>query len=99
MAAPEGSDLDLIVEVPRATSSFAFIRFKQLVEQILGREVDLISYGGLAERLDDEIRWQVVACARSGSEHVRHVPRINARYRLAGRVAVEQGVEISRQSG
>jgi predicted nucleotidyltransferase len=52
----EDSDIDLIVGAPPGTSSFAFILFKQLVEQILGREVDLISYGGLTEGLDDDIR-------------------------------------------
>lgn len=58
--AREDSDIDLIVETPPGTSSFAFVRFKQLVEQILGREVDLISYGGLADGLDDDIRRDAV---------------------------------------
>ncbi len=58
--AHEDSDIDLIVDAPPGTSSFAFIRFKQLVEQILGREVDLISYGGLTDGLDDDIRRDVV---------------------------------------
>lgn len=58
--AREDSDIDLIVEAPPGTSSFEFIRFKQLVEQILGREVDLISYGGLTEGLDDDIRRDAV---------------------------------------
>lgn len=56
----EDSDIDLIVEAPPATSSFEFIRFKQFVEQILGREVDLIAYGGLTEGLDDDIRRDAV---------------------------------------
>lgn len=50
------SDIDLIVDAPAGTSSFAFVRFKQLVEQIPGRDVDLISYGGLALVLDGDIR-------------------------------------------
>ena len=58
--AREDSDIDLIVEAPPGTSSFAFIRFKQLVEQILGRGVDLISYGGLTDGLDDDIRRDAV---------------------------------------
>jgi len=53
--AREDSDIDLMVEAPQGTSSFAFVRFKQLVEQILGREVDLISYGGLTDGLDDDV--------------------------------------------
>lgn len=56
----ENSDIDLIVEAPPGTSSFAFIRFKQLVEQVLGREVDVISYGGLTDGLDDDIRRDAV---------------------------------------
>lgn len=56
----EDSDIDLIVDPPPRTSSFAFIRFKQLVEQILGRAIDLISNGGLAPVLDGDIRRDVV---------------------------------------
>lgn len=58
--ARQDSDIDLIVDAPAGTSSFGFIRFKQLIEQILGREIDLISYGGLQPRLDDDIRRDAV---------------------------------------
>jgi predicted nucleotidyltransferase len=54
------SDIDLIVESPPGTSSFEFLRFKQLIEQVLGREVDLIDYGGLKPRIDDDIRREAV---------------------------------------
>lgn len=54
------SDIDLIVETPQGTSTFDFIRFKQLVEQVLGREIDLIDYGGLQPGLDDDIRREAV---------------------------------------
>jgi predicted nucleotidyltransferase len=54
------SDIDLIVEAPEGTSSFGFVRFKQLLEQVLGREIDLIEYGGLKPRLDDDIRREAV---------------------------------------
>lgn len=54
------SDIDLIVEAPAGTSSFDFIRFKQLIEQVLGRDVDLIDYGGLKPRLDDDIRREAL---------------------------------------
>jgi predicted nucleotidyltransferase len=36
------------------------IRFKQFVEQVLGREIDLVSYGGLKAKLDDDIRREAV---------------------------------------
>jgi uncharacterized protein len=54
------SDIDLIVEAPGGTSTFSFIRFRQLIERALGREVDLISYAGLKPRIDDEIRREAV---------------------------------------
>lgn len=51
----EASDIDLIVDPPKGTSTFGFVRFKRLVETTLGREVDLVSYGGLNQGLDDDI--------------------------------------------
>ncbi|HEY0950789.1 nucleotidyltransferase domain-containing protein [Nocardioides sp.] len=54
------SDIDLIVESPPGTSSFEFLRFKELIEQVLSREVDLIDYGGLKPKLDDDIRREAV---------------------------------------
>lgn len=56
--AREDSDIDLLVEAPEGTSSFGFVAFKQLIEQVLGREIDLVSYGGLKARLDDDIRHE-----------------------------------------
>lgn len=58
--ARSGSDIDLIVEAPPATSTFGFLQFKQLIENVLGREVDLIDYGGLKPSLDDDIRREAV---------------------------------------
>ncbi|UYM05476.1 nucleotidyltransferase domain-containing protein [Solicola gregarius] len=58
--AHQDSDIDLLIQAPDGTSSFAFIRFKQLIEEILGRTVDLISYGGLKAGLDDDIRREAV---------------------------------------
>jgi uncharacterized protein len=58
--ARKDSDIDLLVEAPEGTSSFEFIRFKQLIEQVLGREIDLVSYGGLNPKLDDDIRREAV---------------------------------------
>ncbi|SEE63497.1 nucleotidyltransferase domain-containing protein [Ruania alba] len=58
--ARQDSDIDLLVQAPPGTSTFAFLRFKRILEQILGREIDLIPYGGLAPRLDDDIRREAV---------------------------------------
>lgn len=54
------SDIDLIVEAPTGTSSFDFVRFKRILEQVLGREIDLIEYGGLKPGLDDDIARSAV---------------------------------------
>ncbi len=54
------SDIDLLVEAPVGTSSFEFVRYKQPIEQVLGREIGLVDYGGLKPRLDDDIRREAV---------------------------------------
>lgn len=54
------SDIDLLVKAPAGTSTFGFIKFKQLIEQVLGRQIDLIDYGGLKAKLDDDIRREAV---------------------------------------
>ncbi len=54
------SDIDLIVESPPGTSSFGLLQFKQMIEEVLGREVDLIDYGGLKPKIDDDIRRDAV---------------------------------------
>jgi predicted nucleotidyltransferase len=58
--ARQDSDIDLLVEAPEGTSSFDFVRFKQLIEQVLGREIDLVDYGALKPRVDDDIRREAV---------------------------------------
>lgn len=54
------SDIDLLVEAPEGTSTFGFLRFKQLLERVLDRPIDLVSYGGLKPSLDDDIRREAV---------------------------------------
>lgn len=58
--AGQDSDIDLLVEAPEGTSSFGFIRFKQLIEQVLGRQIDLVDYGGLKAKLDDDVRREAL---------------------------------------
>ncbi len=55
-----GSDIDLLVRAPKGTSSFGLVKFQQLVQAVLGREVDLVEYGGLKPGLDDDIRRDAV---------------------------------------
>lgn len=54
------SDVDLLVQAPAGTSSFDFVRFQQLLADVLGRHVDLVEYGGLKPGLDDDIRREAV---------------------------------------
>ena len=54
------SDIDLLVDAPAGTGSFGFVRFKMLLERVLGREIDLVSWGGLKPRIDDDIRREAV---------------------------------------
>lgn len=54
------SDIDLMVESPPGTSSLEFVGLKRLIEQVLGREVDLIDYGGLKPKVDDDIPREAV---------------------------------------
>lgn len=58
--AGQDSDIDLLVEAPEGASSFEFIRFKQLLERVLGRPIDLVEYGGLIPKLDDDISRDAV---------------------------------------
>lgn len=54
------SDIDLLVEAPYGTSSFGFVRFKLLVEEVLGREIDLVSHEGLDPDPHFDIRRDIV---------------------------------------
>lgn len=56
----QDSDIDLLVDAAPDTSSFEFVRFKLLIERVLGREIDLISYGGLTQGIDEDIRRDAV---------------------------------------
>lgn len=58
--ATRDSDIDLLVQAPEGTSTFDFLRFRRLIERVLGREVDLVSYGGLKPVVDDDIRREAV---------------------------------------
>lgn len=45
------SDIDLLVEPPQGSSSFDFVECQLLLEQVLGREIDLSSWASLKARL------------------------------------------------
>lgn len=54
------SDIDLLVEAPSATSMGDLLALRELFANILGRAVDLVTYGGLKPGLDDDIRREAV---------------------------------------
>lgn len=58
--AGDESDIGLLVDVPPGTSGFEFLRFKELLEQVLGRGIDLISRGGLKPLIDEDNRREAV---------------------------------------
>ncbi|WP_082091977.1 nucleotidyltransferase domain-containing protein [Demequina pelophila] len=53
--ARQDSDIDLLVEAPVGTSSFEFVAFARLLEEVLGRDVDLVPYGSIQAGHDDDI--------------------------------------------
>jgi predicted nucleotidyltransferase/DNA-binding CsgD family transcriptional regulator len=59
-SAQHDSDIDLIVDPPPGTSSFGFVLFKAVLEQTIGREIDLVSYGGLQSSLDADIQQEAL---------------------------------------
>lgn len=54
------SDIDLLVKPPRGTSIRGFLDLQETFEQILGRSIDLVSYGGLKPGIDDDVRREAV---------------------------------------
>lgn len=49
------SDLDLLALPPQGADQFALNRMEDLLSQVAGRHVDLVSYRGLDARLDRDI--------------------------------------------
>ena len=56
----EGSDLDLLVEVPKGTTLFDMVGLQQEIEELLGVTVDVVTVNDLPER----IRTRVLEEAR-----------------------------------
>jgi len=53
--AHSGSDIDLLVRPPRGTTIAELLALQRLFEAIVGRPVDLMTYGGLKPGVDDDI--------------------------------------------
>ncbi|MCA0296335.1 MAG: nucleotidyltransferase domain-containing protein [Actinobacteria bacterium] len=58
--ARDDSDIDLLVDAPAGTAIKELLALGVTFEQILGRPVDLVTYGGLKAGLDDDIRREAV---------------------------------------
>ena len=58
--ARDDSDIDLLVDAPAGAAIKELLALRGTFEQILGRPVDLITYGGLKVGLDDDIRREAV---------------------------------------
>jgi len=54
------SDIDLIVDPPEGSGIKELVTLREIFQEILGRPVDLVSYGGLKPGTDDDIRAEAV---------------------------------------
>lgn len=54
------SDIDFLVEARKGTTMFDLVRLQDVFQQVLSREVDVVSWGGLKPRIDDDIRREAV---------------------------------------
>jgi len=51
----KGSDIDILVDVPRGTGLFAYVSLKRKLEKSLNKKVDLITYKSIHPKLRDKI--------------------------------------------
>lgn len=54
------SDVDLMVQEPAGTTIGQLLALREIFERVLGKPVDLITYGGLKPVVDDNIRREAV---------------------------------------
>ncbi len=54
------SDIDLLVEPPAGAGIKELVGLRGIFEEILGRPVDLVTYGGLKATIDADIRAEAV---------------------------------------
>lgn len=53
--AREGSDIDMLVEVPRGTGLFGFVELQRELEHVLKKKVDLVTFKSIHPLLRDRI--------------------------------------------
>ena len=54
------SDIDLLVEAPAGAAIKELVELQRIFQEILGRPVDLVTYGGLKPAVDADIRAEAV---------------------------------------
>ncbi len=54
------SDVDLLVRPPKGATLGDFEKLRLILSELLGRQVDVVSYGGLKPAIDDDIRREAV---------------------------------------
>ncbi|MGQ0626003.1 MAG: nucleotidyltransferase domain-containing protein [Sporichthyaceae bacterium] len=59
-SARKDSDIDLLIRVPRGTAISGMVELQDTFARILGRPIDLVSYGGLKSRIDDDVLREAV---------------------------------------
>ena len=57
------SDVDMLVEFGAPVGLFKFVRFKDYLEKILGRRVDLTTIGALKEQMREQVLKEAVRAA------------------------------------
>lgn len=61
--ARRNSDVDILVEFDRPIGLFEFARLKLYLEELLGREVDLVTPEALRKELKETILQEAIACS------------------------------------
>ena len=51
----KGSDIDILIELPRSISLIGFIGVKHALEDALGKKVDLVNFAGIKPALRENI--------------------------------------------
>jgi predicted nucleotidyltransferase len=61
--ASSGSDVDILVDFDATPSLFGFLRLRGFLEELLGGSVDLITEGGLKERVRPYVERDAISVA------------------------------------
>jgi predicted nucleotidyltransferase len=54
------SDIDLLVRPPKGAIVSDLEKLRSILTELLGKDVDVVSYGGLKPKIDDDIRREAI---------------------------------------